>query len=90
VYRIAKTLRKCVIFRVQRNWHVLCNERTDTPQRGWLKVQEVPMFKLDSIIRSVATIACTIVFSAACVLSAVGPAHTTAAAAPNSVVSPLA
>jgi hypothetical protein len=47
------------------------------------------MFKFDTIARGIATIACTIVFSATCVLSAVGPAHTTAAA-PNSVVSPLA
>ncbi len=48
------------------------------------------MFKFDSIARSIATIACTVVFSTACVLGAVGPAHVTTAAAPNSVVSPLA
>ena len=41
------------------------------------------MFKFENITRTVAAIACTIVFSSACVLGAVGPAHTTTT--PNNV-----
>ncbi|MCM8730118.1 hypothetical protein ACFO8O_03925 [Hephaestia sp. GCM10023244] len=49
------------------------------------------MFKFETIARTTATIACTLVFSAACVLGAVAPAHVTAAPSSDSVaVGPLA
>ena len=44
------------------------------------------MFKFDTIARTVATVACTLVFSTACVLGAVAPAHVTTATASDSVV----